>query len=139
MKRQGFTLIELMIVVLIIGILATIALPSFYRMRGRASEALVKSNAHNVQVAAEDFAVQNVGTYAVDDLDVLPNGATVADLLPTTIVNPFKGATAVVWDGAAANEGEVGYDSTGLAGIGYAIDGLGQDSVPIVFLTNDGS
>jgi prepilin-type N-terminal cleavage/methylation domain-containing protein len=139
MNKHGFTLIELMIVVLIIGILATIALPSFYRMRGRASEAIVKSNAHNVQVAAEDFAVQNTGTYAVDDLDVLPSGKTIADLVPTTLENPFGGANVIVWDGAAANEGEVGHDTTGLAGVGYTIDGLGQDAVSVIVLSNSGS
>ena len=67
MRRHGFTLLELMIVVVIIGILVTIALPSFYRMRGRASEASVKTNAHTVQLAAEDFAVQNAATYPTDD------------------------------------------------------------------------
>ena len=138
MKRQGFTLIELMIVVLIIGILATIALPSFYRMRGRANEASVKSNAHVVQIAAEDFATQNQGTYAQDDLDLLASGDTLPDLVPGAMVNPFKGATVVVWDGAAVNEGEIGYDSTGLVGVGYFIDGMGQGLVQVITLTNSG-
>jgi hypothetical protein len=92
-----------------------------------------------VQVAAEDFAVQNTGTYAVDDLDVLPSGKTIADLVPTTLENPFGGANVIVWDGAAANEGEVGHDTTGLAGVGYTIDGLGQDAVSVIVLSNSGS
>lgn len=64
----GFTLIELMIVVVIIGILAAIAVPNFTSMRNRALEASVRANMHTLQMVVEDFATQTGGRFP-DNLD----------------------------------------------------------------------
>ena len=132
---RGFTLIELMIVVVIVGVLAAFAIPNFMSMRTRAKEASVKSNAHTVQLAAEDFSAQNNGVYATDQASpALPSGQMLADLFPANMKNPFGGANVVV-DGAAAADGEIGYDTTGRTGLGYTIDGRGVGQV-LITLTN---
>jgi len=65
MKKNGFSLIELIVVLLVLGILATIALPSVLTKRDRARETATKNNMHTLQLAAEDFATMCEGFYPV--------------------------------------------------------------------------
>ena len=103
-NHRGFTLVEFMIVVVIIGILAAIAIPNFLSMQDRAKEFGVRENMRTIQRAFDDFGFLANG-YPTSSEDVTPSGKTVVDLMPggKWPTNPFTGAaTSFSWGMEAA-------------------------------------
>jgi prepilin-type N-terminal cleavage/methylation domain-containing protein len=131
--RHGFTLIELMIVVVIIGLLAAVAIPNFFNLKERARAASVKSNCHTVQLVAEDFSVQNDGVYPANTAATTSGGLTMIDLLPWSrrLENPWTRVRTEPVDGGAARPGQTGYQPLVQTGTvsGYVIDGFGTTAV----------
>lgn len=62
-EESGFTLVELLVVMLILGLLAAIAIPAFFNQRDKARDADAKSAARTAQTAIETFATDNGGSY----------------------------------------------------------------------------
>ena len=86
--ESGFTLVELLVVMLILGLLAAIAIPAFFNQRDKARDAQAKTYARTAETAAETIATDNDGAY---------NGAagvTVANL--QNVESTLNGATLSV-------------------------------------------
>jgi len=62
-REKGFTLIELMVVIVIIAILAAVALPNFMGATEKARESAVRSAVKTIQTAIEMYATEHSGTY----------------------------------------------------------------------------
>jgi len=92
-NKKGFTLIELMVVVVIIGILAAIAIPNFYSLQQRAKEASLKANLHSLMLTVEEFNTMADGKYPGDldtrISDVDPGSANNNSIAGGSRVPPF--------------------------------------------------
>ena len=68
-KQDGFTLVELMVVMLIIGVLAAIAIPSFIASLKSAREAVLKEDLHVMRQAIDSYTMdKEKGPTSLDDL-----------------------------------------------------------------------
>jgi prepilin-type N-terminal cleavage/methylation domain-containing protein len=70
-KQAGFTLVEMLIVMLIIAILAGLAIPAFFSQGDKATDATAKSAIDTAHTALEAFATESGGSFADATLDDL--------------------------------------------------------------------
>lgn len=143
--QEGFTLIELLVVVVIIGILSSVAVPNFMGAQDKAKNSGVQSNAHTVQMALEQFAVDNAGSYpnnlgslsaggdylAGNSLPPTPWGtqqASASNIPASTIptLNASLGQGQKANPTAITHFGAIGYTRSGQADERYELSGTGK-------------
>lgn len=107
--RAGFSLIELLIVVLVIGILAMIAIPALANTKGKANLAKVRSDLRTLSVAQEGYFYEN-GTYApsLSAVGVLGSPGVTLTLQGATS-SPTGWAATAEFSGAAPNRCAIFY------------------------------
>ena len=100
-KKSGFTIVELLVVIVIIGILAAITIVSYTGITAKANTAKAQSNAQTVQQVVEVMATDNSGVYPATAAAIntysgttkVPAGITVVP--GGTAVNAANGLTSV--------------------------------------------
>lgn len=103
-KQSGFTIVELLIVIVVIGILAAITIVAYSGITARANGTKAQTNAANTQKVAEAMNADN-GTYPATAASFAtgststkePTGITVVPDAATPAVNSSNGLTTVAY------------------------------------------
>ena len=132
--EEGFTLVELLVVILIIGILAAIAIPSFLNQKGKGEDAAAKSSAREIATAVETYYTDNASYSA----DLAGNDANDLHKIEPTLP-PQAGAAApgtLVADQPSAGKAYITPLGTG-GTTGYTIEVWSKPSGRVYRLTKD--
>ena len=111
-KQKGFTLVELMIVVAIIGILAAVAIPKFAQMLEKSREGATKGNLGAIRSAVSNYNADQQGWYPVSmdtvSYYVTATSVSLPAFCPTYLDSTLPGVKCTgkaTFNGTSANNG----------------------------------
>ena len=104
LSKKGFTLIELMIVVAIIGILAAIAIPKFAELIRKSGEGASKGNLGAIRSALSIYYGDMEGQYPTE-MPALTIGGKYLSAVPVSKAPNYHGDTSAVVNQTSSNDG----------------------------------
>lgn len=147
--RSGFTLVEILIVVVILGILAAIVIPQFTSASETAKSSSLTAQLQTIRSQLELYQVQHNGDYptlaqmwdnltSTTDISGATSGSDYGPYLQKAPTNPFENSSSVVAAGSAASgegwtynatTGEIKavMDTDKASELGFATDGTDPD------------
>lgn len=114
-KNQGFTLVEIMIVVVIIGLLAAMAIPAFQKVRANSQDKAVTNNLRQLSAAADQYFLET-GNTQVDSTELVGTDSTtkyiksIQTVANETYTDTLQQAQPVTAD-AVANQRTITYSN----------------------------
>ncbi|MFA4966985.1 MAG: type II secretion system protein [Candidatus Margulisiibacteriota bacterium] len=127
MKKKGFTLVEILVVIGIIGVLMAFLIPSLFGAQDRAKETAVKAVMHSAQLAIEAYNMENESYPVAHNItlkNLCDNYLVPANYLASVPKNPYTGVEYKDSDMA----GKIIYDYNDLDGK-YKITGYKRNGI----------
>ncbi|MBU0672468.1 MAG: type II secretion system GspH family protein [Candidatus Margulisbacteria bacterium] len=128
MKRRGFTIIELLIVMAVIALLVGIAIPSFRAVQDQAKVARAQGDLRVMKLAMEDYYINN-NSYPADDAN---QAQTILlgvsnPVLESNIYDPFGATTTTLYEYKISANGSY-----------YVVYSIGSGGSGVVTINNTG-